>query len=115
MKPLPNILNAVSQYTQVPVRSILSKRRHAPLALARHYFMYLAWKQGYRWVQIGRFLKVDHSSCIHGAQRIDRERYSSDVIESDIRELLQLVQSLPDAVGVYGSSNVANYGFVTLA
>jgi chromosomal replication initiation ATPase DnaA len=119
MKSLESIATAVFEQTGITIEQLREKDRRFNIALARHLFMYLGWKEQHRWSVIGHYLDLDHSSCIHGATRIDTEMRRGERITVLVRETTQRLEREPDVPThrKYRAklAKVAHYGFVTLA
>jgi chromosomal replication initiation ATPase DnaA len=69
---LDAIAGRVSQATGVSVADILSPKRKQPIARARQLVMWEARRQGASFSEIGRYLARDHTSVIHGVNRIEQ-------------------------------------------
>ena len=67
------ILRGVAAALNVTTDSILSKRRDARISEARHAAMYLLYEMsGDSYPTIGEFLHRDHSTVIHGYNKVAR-------------------------------------------
>lgn len=68
------VLKAVAGATGVTMEDMLGEGRSYEIALARHMAMALARKLlGYSLPRIGRLLRRDHTTVLHGLRRIARE------------------------------------------
>jgi chromosomal replication initiation ATPase DnaA len=118
MKSLESIATAVFEQTGIPIEQLREKDRRFNIALARHLFMYLGWKEQHRWSVIGHYLGLDHSSCIHGARRIDNELYRLERVTVMVKETIQRLEAeldVPKPTRVKRSAPVAQSGYVILA
>lgn len=69
----------VSHILQVTVQDIYGERRQAYIAEARHYVYWLAKNYTkFSYPRIARAMKKDHSTVIHGVQKIDRQLANKD-------------------------------------
>ena len=87
------ILNAVSAYYNIGLQAVTGKSRAKPIADARHVAMYLLREDGELALkQVGLLLgHRDHSTVIHGVQKISRALISDPRLAvqlSDIRQQL---------------------------
>lgn len=67
------IVRAVSEGTGLTVAEILGQSRLGPIARARQLVMFEAYAAGYSMAHIGRILRRDHTTVMHGI-RAERER-----------------------------------------
>jgi hypothetical protein len=86
---LESIIKVTAAYYNISRQDILSKRRFAPAAHARHVVCYLARKETLLVYEvIGRILGGrDHTSIIHGFQRIEKRLPGDKQLEGDIANL----------------------------
>jgi chromosomal replication initiation ATPase DnaA len=70
-KPIGEIISAVAKRTGVPENEMRGRSRCAPITKARHIAFYIARKEGHSWKSIGDVFNVDHTSVIHGFNRIN--------------------------------------------
>lgn len=95
---LPNVIEktiaVVSVYTGVSRIDILSQRRIANLALARHIVCWLLRHQTLLTLaQIGRRVgKRDHSTITHGVSKIEATMDADPAFASDMRQLADIVR-----------------------
>jgi len=69
----------VSHTLQVTVQDIYGERRQAYIAEARHYVYWLAKHYTrFSYPRIARAMKKDHSTIIHGVQKIDKQLANKD-------------------------------------
>lgn len=64
------LIRQVSGETGISTERLKSPRRHRDVARARFLFMYRAHMAGFTTTQIGTFLSRDHSTVVHGIQRM---------------------------------------------
>ncbi|MBI2861575.1 MAG: chromosomal replication initiator protein DnaA, partial [Chloroflexi bacterium] len=90
----PNqILEAVASQYQVSVPSLIGKQRHQKLALPRHVCMYLLREElDITLQEVGRVLGGrDHSTVIHGSERIAREINTDSGLRSAIAAIREIL------------------------
>jgi chromosomal replication initiator protein len=89
------ILQAVSSYYGVPIPAITGKSRAKQIAEARHVAMYLLREDGdLALKQIGLLLgKRDHSTVIHGVQKITHCLISDPRLSAQLSEIRTLASS----------------------
>lgn len=63
-------VDAVAAEKSIDAVEILSKRKFAPVAAARQEVMFRAISAGKSYSEIGRFFGVDHTTVIHGVQKM---------------------------------------------
>jgi hypothetical protein len=90
---LNSIIRAVELYYNVSRADIVSMRRFAPAAHARHVICYLARKETVLVYEvIGRILgNRDHTSIIHGFQKIEKRLLTDKQLEGDIANIRALL------------------------
>jgi len=66
------IIDAVATHYGLSRTTLLSRQRTATVALARQVAMYLLREEGLTYEQVGRLLRRDHSTALHGAAHIRR-------------------------------------------
>ncbi len=72
------ILDAVSRNFNIRIEDIKSKKRNKPITIARQAYMYLAREVlGESLISIGKSIGRDHSTVIHGIEKIE-ERMEKD-------------------------------------
>ena len=92
---IPEIITVVSERFDIPEHDILSDRRDATLARARHIVFWLALRLTYHnSAQIGREMRRDHSSVLHGKNVIEEERWKNDVLQGELNELTKILGDL---------------------
>ena len=68
------ILEETARYYSLSVEEIVSKSRSRPLTTARHVAMYLVREcTGMSLIKIGEFFDRDHSTALHGINKIDEQ------------------------------------------
>ena len=83
---LRQIILAVCAYYNVPKIDLLSKRRNSHLTIARHVAFYLARKHTLMsQPMIGKFMKRDHTSVIHGVRKIANQALTDPILAEDIK------------------------------
>lgn len=89
------IMKAVSQYFSVPLPALSGKSRSKPIAEARHVAMYLLREDGELALkQVGLLLgHRDHSTVIHGVQKISQALISDPRLGVQLSEIRGLAAS----------------------
>jgi len=89
------ILKAVSQYFGIPIPALAGKSRAKPIAEARHVAMYLLREDGdLALKQVGLLLgHRDHSTVIHGVQKIAQALISDPKISVQLAEIRAIAAS----------------------
>ncbi len=89
------IMKAVSQYFSVPLPALSGKSRAKPIAEARHVAMYLLREDGELALkQVGLLLgHRDHSTVIHGVQKISQSLISDPRLGIQLSEIRGLAAS----------------------
>lgn len=64
------VIHAVCSATGVPMGDLMSPRRHAPIARARHLAAWLMRRRGLRLEQIGRVLGRHHTTVVSSLRRV---------------------------------------------
>lgn len=85
----PLIVAAVADYFKLDLSLLLGKRRDKNIVLARHVAMYLIREETQRpWAEIGRELgNRDHTTIIHGYEKIAREINIQQQLRRDVLEI----------------------------
>lgn len=81
------IVDIVAAHYGLTRQVLLSPRRTAPIARARHMAMYLLREQGMTYAQIGRFLRRDHSTALYGYSRIQTSSLREPAVRRDLTML----------------------------
>ena len=89
------VMKAVSQYFSVPLQALSGKSRAKPIAEARHVAMYLLREDGELALkQVGLLLgHRDHSTVIHGVQKISHALISDPRLGIQLSEIRALAAS----------------------
>lgn len=69
------IVNAVAEATSIPAWVIYSKKRDKKFAHARQLVYYLAHRHGMSFSAIGRAMRRDHTTVMHGVKCEELRRY----------------------------------------
>lgn len=89
--PLDAVMAAVGKVMQVTRRDLVSPRRFKHLAEARHIFYWFArYYTARSYPEIGRFIKRDHCTVMHGVRKIDANKLS----------LMPKLRRVADALGL---------------
>lgn len=88
------IVNAVSRHFKIPVEEIRGLRRNAPIVHARHVAVFLTREMtGDSWKHIGTlFGDRDHSSMMHGYQKISELMQHDKELRSTVKLLMRNLQ-----------------------
>lgn len=95
LKPsFTQIVSAVAQHFKIPVEEIRGTRRQAPIVHARHVAVFLTREiTGDSWKHIGTlFGDRDHTSMIHGYQKIHELMMRDREVRGDVKTLLRSLQ-----------------------
>lgn len=95
LKPsFTQIVSAVSKHFKIPVEEIRGIRRQAPIVHARHVAVFLTREiTGDSWKHIGTlFGDRDHTSMIHGYQKIHELMLRDREVRGDVKALLRTLQ-----------------------
>lgn len=71
LEQLEKIINDYLEYN-TSFEDIKQKTRHGDVIIYRHIFCKLARDMGYEWTKIGKHIKKNHASVIHGANSIKK-------------------------------------------
>jgi len=98
--PIDLILDVVCQHYHMPVKSVLGPRRSILMVLPRHVVMYLCRELTNRsFPVIGRKLRRDHTSIMHGAKKIEQMLLDGDSeLQQTIEKLKLVIQFRHSAV-----------------
>lgn len=89
------ILRAACRYFRIRKEMLLSERRHGDLVRARHIASYLAYEETVlTFPAIGRHLKRDHTSIVHGYYKIRALRDEDAELDRHVRNVLCLAHAL---------------------
>lgn len=64
------MVTAVAKAHGVTTKALLSRKRTALIARARHELMADLWGSGLAFAEVGRLLDMDHTSVMHGVKRV---------------------------------------------
>lgn len=94
----PVILSSVASFYGLPTEVLQSKRRDKPLSIARQMAMYLLREElQCSWTQIGQELGGrDHSTILHGYQKINNDLNTDPVLLRDLLEIRERLYSKAD-------------------
>ncbi len=95
LKPsFSQIVNSVSKHFKIPVEEIRGTRRNAPIVHARHVAVFLTREiTGDSWKHIGSlFGDRDHTSMMHGYQKINEMMHHDKDVRSTIKQLMRHLQ-----------------------
>ena len=88
---MDTILEEVAEYYQIAPEDILSTKRNSRYSNPRQVVMYLQREiLGVPYKNIGQFLGgKDHSTIMHGIEKIDAEMKTNDKLRNDVSFLLK--------------------------
>lgn len=90
------IIKAVCEHYQTTKIDFLSQRRHAKLVRARQVAGYLARHLTLAsFPEIGRLVQRDHTTVIHGAQKITQLRLTDQVLNAEVAALTDRILQHP--------------------
>jgi hypothetical protein len=85
---LGEILDTVCKFYRARKIDVLSNRRTADLVKPRQVVCYLAYQLTLvSYTQMGRFLRRDHTSCLHGKRQIAERIAEDEMLASEIKHL----------------------------
>jgi chromosomal replication initiator protein len=87
--PPEAVIDAVAEYFDLAPQQLAGKARDKSLVRARHIAMYLLRVDAARpLTEIGRLLgKRDHTTVMHGTEKIEREMYTDPDLRQDLAEI----------------------------
>jgi len=92
-RSLTEILNIVSDVTEIPKSAILSSSKELHISRARGIFTYVAVKYlGFHNRKISNFIKKDPSSVTHMVRRIENSKRGNSSLSSMLEKVIQLIQ-----------------------
>ena len=93
------VISCVARYFNLSPEALKGRRRDKPVALARQIAMYLLREEmECSWTEIGRYLGgKDHSTVLHGYQKIANEAEVSPALRQDILEIRESLYKGTDA------------------
>lgn len=93
---IKSVITAVAEYYRISLNDIVCHRRSREVALPRQVAMYLAKELTTNSLpEIGRVLDRDHSTILHGCRKIATLRLQDPVLDTQIRELTDLLTPPP--------------------
>ncbi len=92
-RPSPSmdaILRATAEYFRVSIEEMLSAKRTQRIVTPRHVAMYLMREDGRASLpQIGLVLHRDHTTVLHGIDRISQQEETNEILRKDIANIRQ--------------------------
>lgn len=88
------IVSAVSKFYDIPVDQIKGQRRNAPIVHARHVAVFVTRELTQdSWKHIGTlFGDRDHTSMMHGYQKIHERVHSDRTLRGEVKQIMRLLQ-----------------------
>ena len=91
--PATLILEEASRYFEVPISEIVGKSRSRPIATARHVAMYLVRENtGLSLIKIGELFDRDHTTALHGIQKIDGSMREREPVYRQVQDLSRIIR-----------------------
>lgn len=85
------LIKTICDYFQVEPEKLGNKSRKAHPVLARHVLCYLGRDLGFSYYQLGKMVGRDHSTAIHGRNRILHLLNGQDPVASHVKVLKMLI------------------------
>ena len=85
MERLERIAERLGDATGYDVEALRMRRRDMYRVAARQLFCYYARAEGYSYGRIGAFVRISHSSAIHGVKRIESLKEIDSIVKDYIR------------------------------
>lgn len=90
---IQDIVRCVAEASGVPMECVMSTKRTARFAEARHIGFYVARQRGFGLSEIGRAMGRDHSTVTHGIQNIERRLRVSPRFAEEIQNVINLAMA----------------------
>ena len=91
--PASTILEETARYFGVPVDELSGKSRARPIATARHVAMYLVRENtGMSLIKIGELFDRDHSTALHGINKIDASMREREPVYRQVQDLSRIIR-----------------------
>lgn len=85
---MKKIAIAVCEHYDMLLEDLFDKRKTDELVRVRYMVMYIAYKIfGYSYSEIGRFLKKNHATCLHGINKMKGELDVYPTLKSDFNTI----------------------------
>ncbi len=92
--PAPLILEETAKYYALSVDDLVSKSRSRPLTTARHVAMYLVREcTGMSLIKIGELFDRDHSTALHGINKIDEQMRDREPVYRQVQDLSRIIRN----------------------
>jgi chromosomal replication initiator protein len=92
--PAQLILEETARYYSLSVGDLVSKSRSRPLTTARHVAMYLVREcTGMSLIKIGELFDRDHSTALHGINKIDEQMRDREPVYRQVQDLSRLIRN----------------------
>ena len=92
--PAQLILEETARYYSLSVGDLVSKSRSRPLTTARHVAMYLVREcTGMSLIKIGELFERDHSTALHGINKIDEQMRDREPVYRQVQDLSRLIRN----------------------
>jgi chromosomal replication initiator protein len=92
--PAQLILEETARYYALSVGDLTSKSRSRPLTTARHVAMYLVREcTGMSLIKIGELFDRDHSTALHGINKIDEQMRDREPVYRQVQDLSRLIRN----------------------
>lgn len=91
--PAPLIMEETARYFGVSVADLSGKTRARPIATARHVAMYLVREcTGMSLIKIGELFDRDHSTALHGINKIDASMREREPVYRQVQDLSRIIR-----------------------
>ena len=92
--PAGVILDETARYFSLSVGDLISKSRSRPLTTARHVAMYLVREcTGMSLIKIGELFERDHSTALHGINKIEKQMRDREPVYRQVQDLSRLIRT----------------------
>ena len=92
--PAGVILDETARYFSLSVGDLISKSRSRPLTTARHVAMYLVREcTGMSLIKIGELFERDHSTALHGINKIEKQMRDREPVYRQVQDLSRLIRN----------------------
>ena len=91
--PAPLILEETARYFGLGIDDLTGKSRSRPIATARHVAMYLVREcTGMSLIKIGELFDRDHTTALHGIQKIDGSMREREPVYRQVQDLSRIIR-----------------------
>ena len=96
LRPTPDyVLGKVCEYYRAEKSDVLGKGRQAQLVQVRQVGMYIVRKMTDISLQaVGDFFNRDHSTVMHGVEKIEKDRAANPALDTEITEIMENIRAV---------------------